>query len=192
MSDLILYYSNNCNNCKELLKELSGSELSKEIHFLCIDSRVQENGNTYIVLPNGKKMILPPNIVRVPTLLSIQENGRLVSGMEIKQYLASKIKRAVAVATEQQMEPSAFSFSGSSMSSIVSDNFSFLDMDASDLSAEGNGGMRQLHSYVSINDMGSITAPAEAQGTRQENSSKMPTLENLRQQREMDIKMFNK
>jgi hypothetical protein len=40
--------------------------------------------------------------------------------------------------------------------------------------------------------MGSITAPAEAQGTRQENSSKMPTLENLRQQREMDIKMFNK
>lgn len=192
MSDLILYYSNYCSNCKELLKELSGSELSKSIHFLCIDSRVQENGNTYIVLPNGKKMILPPNIVRVPTLLSIQENGRLVSGMEIKGYLASKIKQAVAVATEQQMEPSAFSFSGSSMSSIVSDNYSFLDMDASDLSAEGNGGMRQLHSYVSINDMGSITAPAEAQGTRQENSSKMPTLENLRQQREMDIKMFNK
>lgn len=192
MSDLILYYSNHCNNCKELLKELSGTELSKAIHFLCIDSRVQENGNTYIVLPNGKKMILPPNIVRVPTLLSIQENGRLVSGMEIKGYLASKIKQAVAVATQEQMEPSAFSFSGSSMSSIVSDNYSFLDMDASDLSAEGNGGMRQLHSYVSINDMGSITAPAEAQGTRQENSSKMPTLENLRHQREIDIKMFNK
>jgi hypothetical protein len=112
--------------------------------------------------------------------------------MEIKGYLASKIKQAVAVATEQQMEPSAFSFSGGGMSSIVSDASSFLDMDASDLSAEGNGGMRQLHSYVTINDMGSITAPAEAQGTRQENSSKMPTLENLRQQREMDIKMFNK
>jgi hypothetical protein len=192
MSDLILYYSNHCNNCKDLLKELSGSELSKAIHFLCIDMRLQENGNTYIVLPNGKKMILPPNIVRVPTLLSIQENGRLVSGMEIKGYLASKIKQAVAVATQEQMEPSAFSFSGSSMSSIVSDNYSFIDMDASDLSAEGSGGMRQLHSYVSINDMAGITAPAEAQGTRQENSSKMPTLENLRQQREMDIKMFNK
>jgi hypothetical protein len=65
-------------------------------------------------------------------------------------------------------------------------------MTADDLSAEGSGGMRQLHSYVSINDMAAITAPAEAQGTRQENSSKMPTLENLRQQREMDIKMFNK
>jgi hypothetical protein len=144
------------------------------------------------VLPNGKKMILPPNIVRVPTLLSIQENGRLVSGMEIKGYLASKIKQAVAVATQEQMEPSAFSFSGGGMSSIVSDNYSFLDMNADDLSAEGSGGMRQLHNYVSINDMASITAPAEAQGTRQENSSKMPTLENLRKEREMDIKMFNK
>jgi hypothetical protein len=65
-------------------------------------------------------------------------------------------------------------------------------MNADDLSAEGNGGMRQLHSYVSINDMGSITAPAEAQGTRQDNSSKVPTLENLKHQREIDIKMFNK
>jgi hypothetical protein len=191
MSDLILYYSNHCNNCKELLKELSGSEISKAIHFLCIDSRVQENGNTYLVLPNGKRMILPPNIVRVPTLLSIQENGRLVSGMEIKQYLKSRITESVKVATQEQMEPSAFSFSGG-ISSIVSDNYSFLDMDASDLSAEGNGGMRQLHSYVSVNDMAAISAPSESQGTRQENSSKMPSVENLRQQREMDIKMFNK
>ena len=194
MSDLILYYSNHCNNCKDLLKELSGSELSKSIHFLCIDSRVQENGKTYLVLPNGKKMILPPNIIRVPTLLSIQENGRLVSGMEIKQYLNSKITESVKVATQQQMEPSAFSFSGGGggMSSIVSDNYSFLDMDASDLSAEGNGGMRQLHSYVSVSDAGEITAPAEAHISRQENSGKMPSIESLRQQREMDIKMFNK
>jgi hypothetical protein len=192
MSDLILYYSNHCNNCKELLKELSGSDLSKSIHFLCIDSRVQEKGSTYLVLPNGKKMILPPNIIRVPTLLSIQENGRLISGMEIKQYLKGKITESVKIATQQQMEPTAFSFSGGGMSSIVSDNYSFLDMDASDLSAEGNGGMRQLHSYVSVGDNAEITAPAEAQNTRQENSSKMPSLENLRQQREMDIKMFNK
>lgn len=192
MSDLILYYSNHCNNCKELLKELSGSELSKSIHFLCIDTRVQENGNTYIVLPNGKKMILPPNIVRVPTLLSIQENGRLVSGMEIKQYLAGKIRESVNVATQQQMEPTSFSFSSGGMSSIVSDNYSFLDMDATDLSAGGNGGMRQLHSYASVNDNVDITATVEPQGTRQENTSKMPSLENLRQQREMDIKMLNK
>ena len=192
MSDLILYYSNHCSNCQSLLKELSGTELSKLIHFLCIDSRVQENGKTYLVLPNGKKMILPPNIVRVPTLLSIQENGRLISGMEIKQYLASKIKQTVAVATQQQMEPSAFSFSSGGMSSIMSDNYSFLDMDASDLSAEGNGGTRQLHNYVAVDDMASITGPAEAQSTRNDSKSNMPSLENLRQQREMDIKMFNK
>lgn len=193
MSDLILYYSNHCQNCQSLLKELSGTELSKAIHFLSIDSRVQENGKTYLVLPNGKKMILPPNIVRVPTLLSIQENGRLISGMEIKQYLASKIKQTVAVATQQQMEPSAFSFSSGGMSSIMSDNYSFLDMDASDLSAEGGGGMRQLHNYVAVDDIASITSASESQSTRNDGKgSNMPSLENLRQQREMDIKMFNK
>ena len=151
MSDLILYYSNHCSNCKELLKELSGSELSKAIHFLCIDSRVQENGNTYIVLPNGKKMILPPNIVRVPTLLSIQENGRLVSGMEIKGYLASKIKQAVAVATEQQMEPSAFSFSGGGISSIVSDNYSY-QISSSHRSSEFSSATDIARSSASVPD----------------------------------------
>jgi len=52
--------------------------------------------------------------------------------------------------------------------------------------------MRQLHSYVSVSDTGEITAPAEAHSSRQENSGKMPSIENLRQQREMDIKMYNK
>jgi hypothetical protein len=189
MSDLILYYSNHCQSCQLLLKDLSGTELSKSIHFLCIDSRVQENGKTYIVLPSGKKMILPLNVVRVPTLLSIQENGRLISGMEIKQYLASKIKQTVAVATQEQMEPSAFSFSSGGMSFIMSDNYSFLDMTASDLSAEGQGGIRQLHNYVAVDDMASITGPAESQSTRQDGkSSNMPSIENLRRQRELDLK----
>jgi len=189
MSDLILYYSNHCSNCQGLLKELSGTELSKSIHFLCIDSRVQENGKTYIVLPNSKKIILPSNVVRVPTLLSIQENGRLISGMEIKQYLASKIKQTVAVATQHQMEPSAFSFSSGGMSSIMSDSYSYLDMTASDLSAEGEGGTRQLHNYVAVDDMASITSSSESQSTRQDGKgSNMLSLENLRRQRELELK----
>ena len=192
MANLILYYSNFCTNCQSLLKELSSTDIAKDIHFLCIDSRVQENGNTYIVLPSGKKTILPTNIVRVPTLLSIQENGRIISGMEIKNYLRNKITESVSQATLQEMEPSAFSFAGGGVSSIVSDNYSFLDMDASDLSAAGNGGMRQLHNYSSIQDSQSINAPVESYGTKQENGSNMPNLESLRQQREMDIKMSNR
>jgi len=189
MSD-ILYYSNYCDNSKQLIKELTNTEVAKEIHFLCIDSRVQENGKTYIVMGNGKKMILPPNVVRVPTLLSLEENGRLYSGMEIKEHLKHKIKQSVKQATMEQMEPISFSF-GSGSSGIVSDNFSFLDMDANDLNATGSGGMRQLHNYVPIDDMANISAPAESYGTKQENT-KSQSLESIRNQRDMDLKMFSK
>lgn len=186
----ILYYSNYCNNSKQLIKELSNTDAAKDIHFLCIDSRVQENGKTFIILSNGKKMILPPNVVRVPTLLSLEENGRLYSGMEIKEHLRSKITQQVKQATMEQMEPTSFSFGGGS-NGIVSDNYSFIDMDANDLIATGAGGMRQLHSYVTIDDMSNISAPTESYGTKQENSNSQ-SLDSIRNQREMDFKAYSK
>ena len=43
----ILYYSNYCNNCKELLQKLAHSSIKDDIHFICIDKRVKKpNGTT--------------------------------------------------------------------------------------------------------------------------------------------------
>ena len=64
-------------------------------------------------------------------------------------------------------------------------------MDANDLTATGSGGMRQLHSYVTIDDSANITAPSESYGTKQENS-KSQSLDSIRNQRDMDLKMFSK
>ena len=36
-------------------------------------------------------------------------------------------------------------------SNIMSDNYSFLDQTSDDLSAKGDGGMRQLYNYATIN-----------------------------------------
>ena len=55
----ILYYSNYCNSCKKMLMYFSKSKIKNDIHFLPIDSRVEENGKTYIVLGNGQKMLFP-------------------------------------------------------------------------------------------------------------------------------------
>ena len=44
------------------------------------------------------------------------------------------------------MEPIAYCLGGS-YGGIVSDNFSFLDMDPESLKAKGDGGLRQLHNY---------------------------------------------
>ena len=51
------------------------------------------------------------------------------------------------------MEPMAFSLGGGGgFGDVVSDQYSFLDQNAEEMSAkEGNGGMRQMHNYVDIN-----------------------------------------
>ena len=55
------------------------------------------------------------------------------------------------ISTNFNEEPSSFSLN-TPISGIISDNFSFLDQDSDDLSAKGNGGMRQLYNYVTINN----------------------------------------
>ena len=85
------------------------------------------------------------------------------------------------------MEPAAFAFGGGS-GCISSDNYSFLDMDSDALGTKGNGGLRQMHSYVSLNDNYSIPTPAD---DFDYNPNKMKEgelkIEDLQKQRDMDI-----
>ena len=82
------------------------------------------------------------------------------------------------------VEPEAFSIGGSSGFGVSSDFYSFLDQDAEQLSAKGDGGMRQLHHYASVNHEDIIqTPPDEYQADTIGNVS----LEQLQQQRNMDI-----
>jgi hypothetical protein len=48
-------------------------------------------------------------------------------------------------------------FGGFSNGGIVSDNFSFLDQSDTELSVKGNGGLRQMHNYVTLNDSMNLT-----------------------------------
>ena len=53
-------------------------------------------------------------------------------------------------ATKFQGEPDAFGFDSLGSYGVSSDAFSFLDMNSDDLSAKGNGGLRQMYNYSSI------------------------------------------
>ena len=88
----ILYYSNYCNHCKELIYKLSKLEKKDDMHFICIDKREkQENGQMNIILSNGLKIILPPNIIEVPSLLLLNRGNRLIVGNDhIKDYVMPK------------------------------------------------------------------------------------------------------
>ena len=147
----ILYYSKYCEVSKKYLQVLSKSNMQKDIHFICIDKRIKDSNNkTFIILENGQKIILPENVTRVPALLLLTQGYQVLYGEQILQHLKPRQEVEVRQATQNNMEPMAFSFGGG-FNNIVSDQYSFLDQAPEDLEAKGNGGMRQMHNYVDLN-----------------------------------------
>jgi len=187
----ILYYSNFCEHSKKLLNILPRANIQKDIHFICIDKRVKDNNKTYIVLENGQKIILPDNVSRVPALLLLNQGYNVLYGEAILQYFKPKQEAMVKQATQNNLEPSAFSFGGGG-GFIASDQYSFLDMDSASLEAKGDGGMRQMHNYVDLNYSDQITTVADE--VEYKKTNKMPeglTVEQLQQQRESELKKIS-
>jgi hypothetical protein len=191
----ILYYSNFCQHSKSLLQTFGKSPLSKNVHFICIDKRVKDpSGKTHIVLENGQKIILPENVTKVPALLLLNDNYRVLYGESILQHFKPMQEVTIKQATFNNIEPMAFSFGGggggsaSGFGAVVSDQYSFLDMNDEDLSAKGNGGMRQMHNYVDLNYSDKISTPTD--DVNYKGSNKLPqdlTIEQLQQQRENEL-----
>jgi hypothetical protein len=153
----ILYYSNFCEPSKKLLQTVTKTQNAKDIHFICIDNRVKDSsGKVYIVLQNGQKIIMPENVTRVPALLLLNQNYKVIYGDDIYKHLKPQTQQLVKEATKNNMEPVNFqdgfgAFSGFG-GGIVSDNYSFLDQSDTELSVKGEGGLRQIHNYVTLND----------------------------------------
>jgi hypothetical protein len=189
----ILYYSNFCEHSKKLLQQLSKTQVSKDIHFICIDNRVKDTNNkVFIVLPNNQKIIMPENVTKVPALLLLNQNYKVLYGESIYAHFKPQENVITKQVTQNNLEPSAFSFGGSGGSGIASDNYSFLDMDSDSLGTKGNGGLRQMHSYVSLNDNFVIPTPTD---DYEYNPNKLKDgdlkIEDLQKKREMDISNIN-
>ena len=82
----ILYYSNYCSSCKKLLKYFAQSKMKNEIHFLSIDSRIEQKGKIYILLENGQKMLFPEIVTKVPALLLLHQGNRIIYGDNIYKH----------------------------------------------------------------------------------------------------------
>lgn len=184
----ILYYSNFCDHSKKLLQTITKANVSKDIHFICIDKRVKDSNNkVFIILENGQKIIMPENVNRVPALLLLNQGYNVLYGESILEHLKPRQEVAVRQATQNNLEPSAFSF-GSGFGSVSSDQYSFLDMDSDSLSAKGNGGTRQMHNYVDLNYSDQISTPGDDHDYKSSNKiSGDLTVEQLLQQREQDL-----
>lgn len=186
----ILYYSNFCEHSKKLLQTLSKTQVSRDIHFICIDKRERDkSGKIHIVLENGQKIIMPENVTKVPALLLLNQGYQVLYGDNIYNYMKPKQEVVTRQATNNNMEPMAFSLGGGGFG-IVSDNYSFLDMDSEELNTKGNGGMRQMHNYVPLNHTDTISTPKDDYDYKQDKISGDLTIEKLQQQREQELSNY--
>jgi hypothetical protein len=185
----ILYYSNFCDKSKKILQTLAKSNIKEELHYLCIDKRVKSpTGSWYIVLENGENIIMPPQVNRVPALLLMKQGHQVLYGDQILSHLQPKDTAINMVATNNNGEPSPFSLNNDCIGGfgVASDTFSFWDQSSDDLSAKGNGGMRQLYNYATIDSDIRIDAPKEDYTPDKIGSV---SLENLQQKRNTDIQI---
>lgn len=182
----ILYYSNFCEPSKKLLFELSRSKIKDKMHFVCIDKRERGPKNsTHILLENGQKLLLPPSIVKVPALLLLFRGNQVLFGQEIYTHLKEAMHKIKTEATNNNQEPLAFSIS--EMGKSLSDTYSYLDMTANDLSAKGEGGLRILHNYVTLDKRDAIETPPEDYVS---NKIGKVDLGNIQSKRMSDIQKF--
>lgn len=185
----VLYYSNFCDKSKKILQSLAKSNIKDELHFLCIDKRIKgSTGSWYIVLQNGEKIIMPPQVNRVPALLLMKEGHQVLYGDQILSHLQPREVAINMQATNNNGEPSPFSLNDDCIGGygVASDSFSYWDQTSEDLSAKGNGGLRQLYNYATIDSNIRIEAPKEDYMPDKIGSI---SLENLQQQRNSEIQI---
>jgi hypothetical protein len=185
----ILYYSNHCKHSQKLVQTLVKGNLSDKISFICIDKRIKDpnTNQIYIILENGSKVIMPPNIHSVPAVLLVNQKYRVLLGDEIMQHYHPELKSKNEKATNYNGEPMGY-FLGSSSggSNIMSEQYTMYNMTPDELSAKGKGSSRQLYNYVSAgDDINFINTPADSY--RPDKLSNSVTIDTLQQQRMDEI-----
>jgi len=157
----VLYYSNHCKNSKTLLAFLSKTTVKNDMHFVCIDQRVKKDGRIYVIMTNGSHLPLPESVTGVPALLLLNKGNHVIFGEEILKILKPIDEERTMVANRGNGEPSAYAFGDAGMCGVASDQYSYLDQDASSMAAKGDGGLRQMHSYATINMRDDIDTPVD-------------------------------
>tara|TARA_B110000285_G_C15036975_1_gene569845 strand:- start:229 stop:828 length:600 start_codon:yes stop_codon:yes gene_type:complete len=184
----VLYYSNHCKHSKKILQSLGKTNLREKISFICIDNRYLDNktNQIFIILDNGKQLIMPPNLKKVPALLLVNDKFRILLGDSIIEHLRPDIiSQNEASVSSVGGEPFCYTFNHAP-NNIVSEQYTYFDMSPDELSAKGTGDRRQMHNYVSVQgDKNLIKTPEDTYKPNKVSGDL--TIEDLQQQRNTDL-----
>jgi hypothetical protein len=179
----ICYYSNFCEPSKKLLQLFAKTKLKQEIHFICIDKRFRNAKGQTILQMEQHQVLLPDAIRKVPALFLIDSQNVLYED-DIYNFLTPKENTINTLATSGNGEPECYSLN---QMSCMSDSYSFLDQDSTELSTKGSGGVRQLHNYVTLDQNFSIQTPDEDYIPDKIGNNGSKTVEQLKAEREKSI-----
>jgi hypothetical protein len=167
------------------VQTLVKASLNNKISFICIDKRETnaKTGQMLIVLENGTKVVLPPNVHSVPSLLLVNKNYKVLMGDEILQHYHKDIKDLNNEAVRGNGEPMGFPLGMSSGgTNIISEQYTNYNMSPDELSGKGGGPNRPLYNYVSANDDIQII-PTPPNTYKSDKLSNSITIDSLQQQR---------
>lgn len=185
----ILYYSSFCKHSNKLLPYLQQNDLGGNLDFVCIDKRFVKDNVTY-VLSNQQAIPLPPMINSVPTLC-IMPNFEILTGNKIVEFFKPYTKSIDEEREVLNNEPNPYCLEKETIGSygVSSDSFSFYDASDKELSASGDGGLRQLYNYSTISEGSNIQDNNQIYTPQDEGREKKMnvSLEQLQQRRNNEI-----
>jgi hypothetical protein len=183
----ILYYSNHCKHCQKVIQYIVKNNLLDNINCICIDKRVRDvnNNQLYIILENGNKIIMPPNVHSVPTVLCVKKNHSVILGDSIIEYLKVSMPNTmhsqsdILQKNEEPMEYGCNLFGLTQNSNVSSGQYS-------NYSDTGSGSaMGDYHNYVSPDKSMAISTPPD--NYRPDKLSNEVTTEGLQFKRNLDV-----
>ena len=173
----ILYYSNYCKYSQGVIDSLAHTKVKDDVHYMNIDNRFMDQNNKIFIRNNQHVIPLPENVDSVPSLWM---NNKVLIGNEIRDFIFERLRN------HQDSHDEIISYDFTNMTGVVSDNFSFLDQSAEEMTAKGNGGLRQLYNYATYDFMEKIDTPPDDFVPNKVSGD--VTLDKLIQQRQNEIK----
>lgn len=206
----IFYYSNYCKHCQKIVQFIIKHGIVDKISSICIDKRKRDHNNNqmYIILENGERVSLPPNLQSVPSVLCVKHNYTLLTGVDnILKYFVNKYSpqiqhqpHAGLMSTPtidspflenpgryQEKDPVGYDVMTAGPGAITSEAFTSYQLEHEDLMGVSQSNNRPLYNYTPVN--ANFTIPTPDDTYRPDKVSGDITIDQLQNQRNQEVPM---
>jgi hypothetical protein len=205
----IFYYSNYCKHCQKVVQFIIKHGIVEQISSICIDQRKRDQSNQYyVILENGQRVTLPPNLQSVPAVLCTQRNYTLVTGTDtIMQYLNEKYnspQHAMPNAMRpmhfadldnphipnpgernQEKDPIGYDVMSAGPGTITSESYTSYSLQPEELNGFSRSPNRPLYNYMPVDANFVIPTPEDTY--RPDKVASNVTIDVLQQQRNHEV-----